>query len=363
MDEQSNCHYSSDMRDVLADRIAEALDNPDARPIVLGMLSEYEITAKETGLVVYNGGETDYLIKRFIVAKKVKGCTDRTCENYLGFLNRFFRTVGKSPTQCQHTDVQAFIADLIIRKTSKAHQQNAHHVLSSFYSWLTKEEIVPKNIMLKVDTIKVKPPKKKAFSDMDVEKIRAACKTKRQTALVEVLLSTGCRVFEVGKLRRDECQGETIDIIGKGDKPRTVYLNAKAQLAIQGYLAERTDDNPWLFPASIQVGHNLAVEKKGFIGAPNRTAGWYLKPEYVSPDSHQDNSALECTIRTIGKRAGVPECHPHRFRRTCATFALRRGMSLVLVQQMLGHESLETTRRYLDITEDELKEAHRKYVT
>ena len=341
----------------LADLICEAIKNLECRPLILGILADYKITRKTKAIIQYNGGETDYLIKRFLISRKVKGCTDQTCRLYKQNLYKSFGTIGKSPTQCDHTDIQALLAKLIINGTSKAYQQNVQRTLSSFYAWLYREEITTKNIMMKVDPIQAKPKHKKAFTDMDVEKIRMACKTNRERALVEILLSTGCRVFEVAKLRRDEITSESFQIVGKGDKERTVYLNAKATIAIQQYLQERKDDNPWLFPASINVGRN-ATKAPALKGMGD----WYKYPEQVSIDSHNDNSTIESIIRTIGRRAGVDNCHPHRFRRTCATMALRRGMNVVLVQQMLGHESLATTQRYLDIATEELQEAHRRFV-
>ena len=203
----------------------------------------------------------------------------------------------------------------------------------------------------------VKTAHKKSFSDMDVEKIRLACRTTRESAMVEVMLSTGCRVFECTELTIEQCKGDEIQIVGKGEKPRTVFLNAKAQIAIDVYLKERKDDNPYLFPASINVGISAAKKKP-----PRGGAEWYLRPEQVSKDDHIDKSSFGYIIRKIGKRAGVENCHPHRFRRTCATFALRRGMDVTLVQMMLGHESLETTQRYLDIADEDLKTAHKRYV-
>jgi site-specific recombinase XerD len=73
-------------------------------------------------------------------------------------------------------------------------------------------------------------------------------------------------------------------------------------------------------------------------------------------------STIENMTKRIGKCAGVKNCHPHRFRRTCATMALERGMPIERVSHMLGHESIETTQIYLDLTEDGMHEAHRKYV-
>lgn len=356
--EESRFPSSSDDRDELADKIADALHIQDGKALILGLMSEFDISKKQTGLIVYDGGQTDYLIKRFLIAKKVKGCTDKTCKLYNDNLRRAFAYINKSPIQCDHTDIQAFIASLIMRGCGKDYQQNNMRTLSSFYGWLTREEMIDKNIMLKIDPIKNKPKQKKAFTEMDVEKIRMACKTRRESALVEVLLSTGCRVYEAASLQINQCQQEEMIITGKGEKQRTVYLNAKAQLAIKAYVNERKDENPYLFPASVNVGRpaNKAPALKGM-------ANWYIYPEQISKDSHSDNSTLEAIIRTIGKCAGVKQCHPHRFRRTCATMALRRGMDVTLVQKMLGHESLATTQRYLDIADEDLKMAHKRFVT
>ena len=353
MAEEYSSHSSTDGSNELADKIAEVFNLTDGKDLLVGLMSGYEIKKKEQGMIVYDGGKTAYLIKRFALAKRVKGCTENTCKAYTSTLNRFFTLLGKDPTQCEHTDVQAYIARLIIDKRSKEHQSNIVRTLSTFYKWLSTEGLVEKNIMDKVDRIKVKPKHKKSFSDMDVEKIRLACRTKRESAMVEVLLSTGCRAFECSELKIEQCKGEEIQIVGKGEKQRTVYLNAKAQIAIEVYLKERKDDNPYLFPKSTSVGRK----------PPRGGVNWYVDVTQVSKDDHIDKSALESIMRKIGKKAGVENCHPHRFRRTCATFALRRGMDVTLVQLMLGHESLETTQRYLDISDEELKNAHKKYVT
>lgn len=356
--QSSSVSSEKDCRNELADRIAGMLGGSDAKAVVLGCLSEYNVTRKETGLIVYDGGETEYLIKRFIIAKKVKGCTDRTCNVYATNLHRMFSRIGKSPTQCDHTDIQAVLASLIIAGTSKAYQQHIMRTFSSFYGWLAREEIVPKNIMLKIDPVRVSAKHKEAFSDMDVEKIRAACKTLREKALVEVLLSTGCRIFEVAKLTRKEVQQESFTIIGKGDKERTVFMNAKAQITVMAYLAERKDGNPYLFPQSTIEGN---VSTNG-IGSLRGGLAWYQNSSQVHKTNHSNPDTLAALIHAIGKRAGVENCHPHRFRRTCATLALRRGMPVTLVQMMLGHSSLATTQRYLDIADEELRDAHRRYV-
>ena len=88
---------------------------------------------------------------------------------------------------------------------------------------------------------------------------------------------------------------------------------------------------------------------------------WWTVPELIG-DDHETKDALGTKIRKLGQKAGVENTHPHRFRRTGATFALRRGMPIESVSRLLGHESIDTTQIYLDISEKEVEHDHRKYV-
>ncbi len=93
-----------------------------------------------------------------------------------------------------------------------------------------------------------------------------------------------------------------------------------------------------------------------------RNGEWYRDPELIS-DQHVGKGTIEQLMRKLKKRSGIESaCYPHKFRRTCATMALRRGMPIEQVSKMLGHESVSTTQIYLDLSEKELEEAHRKYV-
>ena len=67
-------------------------------------------------------------------------------------------------------------------------------------------------------------------------------------------------------------------------------------------------------------------------------------------------------VRNIGKRAKVTKSHPHRFRRTGATIALRTGMPVMKISKLLGHANIAVTQVYLDISDEELENEHGKYV-
>lgn len=318
-------------------------------------LKNYDVSIMETAIVEYNGSKNEGFIKHFIIAKTVQGCSDRTLEYYEKVSKIFLEKVGKNADEITADDIRLYLA---IRerqdKVTKTTVGNEFRVLSSFFKHLTNEELILKNPMVKLQHPKQPKTKKNAFTEMDVELIRAACGSNRETAMVEVMLSTGCRVSEIVQIKREQCNEESFKIIGKGNKERAVFLNAKSRISIQKYLSERKDDNPWLFPSGIPI-FDESRSKKG------KTKLWYTNPKNIG-EGPMDKSTFGACIRKLGKKAGVSDCHPHRFRRTCATFALRRGMPIEQVSMMLGHSQISTTQIYLDLRDEDLKVAHEKFV-
>lgn len=75
-----------------------------------------------------------------------------------------------------------------------------------------------------------------------------------------------------------------------------------------------------------------------------------------------DKGTVELIMRKLAKRAGVKKTNPHKLRRTFATMALKHGMPIMQVSKLLGHEQLSTTQIYLDLSEDDLAQAHKRYV-
>lgn len=317
------------------------------------LFKDVEVTKAETALAIPDANINDDLLKRFIAAKMVKGCTENTITAYRGTISRCLQRFNKPATNIQSDDIRLYIAYRLTQDgVSKSFMNTELRYLRSFFTWMTSDEIIDKNPMTRIDTIKTPKISKKAFSDIECEKLRAACTSSKDAVIVEVLLSTGCRVSELCNIQLQEITNDRVTVHGKGQKDRTVYLNAKAQLAIARYLSDRKDNNPYLLPGSISVCQT---------GKAGRSPLWYTNPKLIS-DEHLESSSVERTVRTIGKRAGVENVHPHRFRRTCATMALRRGMSIEMVSKMLGHEQLSTTQIYLDLTESDLEAAHRKFV-
>lgn len=186
----------------------------------------------------------------------------------------------------------------------------------------------------RVEKIKVEKRLKKAFTPVEVELMRNACIKPKEKAAFELLLSTGCRVTELTLLAMEnyDQQKGTINIVGKGNIERVVFVNARSKVAIDNYLLLKP--------------HNEGPILCGLHGE----------------GTAMSSNGIEKMIKRIAGRANVKKAHPHKFRRTSATLALKRGMSLNDVRRFLGHASVDTTLQYIDTTGSDLKLEHEKYV-
>ena len=333
--------------------LVNGINNSDVQNDIIIALNDYEITQRETALAIRNNDKNAYFLKKFLIAKAVKGCTERTIQLYSKEIPKILQEINKSADEITTDDIRYYLAIRERRdKISRTTMNNELRYLRSFYGWLTAEELVSKNPTAKMDSIKAPKKKKEAFSELEVEKLRSSCKNAKETAIVEILLSTGCRVTELCLMEIEDVKGNAIVVHGKGNKDRTVYLNAKAQISTDRYMKERQDANPYLFPRMIPVPQ---MNRSKLHNA-------YRYPENVEKDGYMDKNSVRQLLQRIAKRCGVENVHPHRFRRTCATFALRRGMPIEQVSKMLGHEQISTTQIYLDLDERDMEQAHKKYV-
>lgn len=121
-------------------------------------------------------------------------------------------------------------------------------------------------------------------------------------------------------------------VLGKGDKERPVYFDAKTKLHLQQYLDSRTDSNPALFVTKYTPWNRLSI------------------------------AGVESFLHNLGLTSEVKHVHPHKFRRTMATMAIEKGMPIEQVQKLLGHAKIDTTLHYAIVNQSNVKIAHRKYL-
>ena len=323
----------------------------------------YDISKAENEIIVYEGDVNERIVKRYLMAKTAQGLSKRTIEYYQQTLELFFGEIQKPFSQITADDIRYWIALKLSRDgVSKTGVNNYRRNISAFFTWLQKEEILLKNPMNKVPPLKETKKKKHAFELIDLELIRMGCRDERQKAMVEMLASTWCRADELINIRTEDIEEGRVMIHGKGDKYRYVFINARAKLAVEVYLEQRKDKNPYLFPRAKYYVGNADIYAHHAKETETDAWEWWKDPSMVDDEGHMDQSTLGSIIRKIGQRAGVKKVHPHRFRRTGATMALRAGMPITTVSKLLGHESIETTQIYLDISDKDLEQAHEKYV-
>lgn len=236
-------------------------------------------------------------IERFLWAKKVDGLSAKSIDNYRMIL---------------------------------------YSVLRSFFGWQLMEEAIERSPMLKIKSLKIDTQGlRKALSVEELERLRNACTGYKEKALLEFLVSSGCRVGEVTNIGLDsiDFMERSVKVIGKGNKERTVYFSVRAKLMIEEY----------------------AKQRKG---------GAALFAYTRSPYPAMKARGIQYILKKIGERAGLSrKIFPHIFRHTFATQAISNGMEITALQRLLGHEELSTTQAYINLSQETVRRAYDRFIS
>lgn len=275
------------------------------------------------------------LINKFIAAKEIEGCSERTTKYYYATLIKMDSMITKNVTHLTTDDLRMYLTEYQkINNCSKASIDNIRRNLSSFFSWLEEENYILKSPMKRIHKIKTDKVIKETYSDETLELLRDHCNNLRDLAIIDLLSSTGMRVGELVRLNINDIDFENREcvVFGKGNKERPVYFDARTKIHLRNYINSRNDDNVALF---------------------------------VSLDAPHDRlniSGVEIRLRQLGRKLGINKVHPHKFRRTVATKAIDKGMPIEQVQSLLGHSQIDTTMHYAMVNQNNVKESHRKFV-
>lgn len=305
-------------------------------------LNSYRLVKEETGIVKYEMTESEKWYKMFFIAKKLQGLSLRSLKYYKNELDRSINAIKKPLNEITTDDIRYYLACMQLSGTNNQTSiDNTRRVLNTFFQWLNDEEYIPINPCRRIKKVKQKKTTKKAFTFEEIEKLKMECENikkdiqrKRAIAAVEFLLSTGVRAEEFVNVKIKDinfASGE-VKVLGKGNKERTVYLNATAILRLQDYLNNRLGSSEYAFSGLSKPYNKIGVE------------------------------VLQRLVKDLGAKANITNVHPHKFRRTCATIAKRRGMPIEEISKMLGHEDLGTTQIYVQVIDDDIKKSHEKYM-
>lgn len=304
---------------------------PDMQRI-LDIIADYKIDYR-SGL---EGADFERIIKHFIGAKKAEGISDRTVPNYTMYLLMFADYIRKNPSDINSGDVRDFVMYLTdTRKMKPISAQAVINILRSFFGWMFVEELIPRNPMTRIKSFNInKKDARHPLSIEELEKLRNACKDYRERAIIEFFYSTGCRLSEAVQidLNSMDFRQRSIDVIGKGNRPRTLLFSIRTRLMIEEYVNERQ-------------------------------GGTALFCSIRQPYDRLQGAAIQRIVKNIGNRAGITKrVHPHVLRHTFATNMVNAGMELTTVQRLLGHESVGTTEIYLELSQDNLRHEYDKFI-
>lgn len=279
--------------------------------------------------------ENKNMIDSFISSKQVEGCSERTIKYYKEIIEKFVNSFDKSIKQISTNEIRNYLSNYKdISSCGSITIDNIRRVLSSFFSWLEDEDYIIKSPVRRIHKIKTAVVVKEVLTDENLERLRDECENIRDLSLIELLISTGMRVGELVNLNINSLNFEdrSCIVLGKGNKEREVYFDAKTKLHLKEYISKRNDSNDALFVSMREPHQRLSI------------------------------SGIELIIRTLGINSNINKVHPHKFRRTLATMAIDKGMPVEQVQKLLGHVKIETTMNYALVNQSNVKISHRRYI-
>lgn len=295
--------------------------------IIYVHLDNYDINGKKNSLMTQENTSYFY-VDYFIAVKKLEGKSDTTLSKYKGELELFASYFDKNIATLSTSEIRAYLAKYqMMRKISNTTLEGMRRTLSSFYGWLQRGGIITLNPVISISKIKSDKTIKLPFNSVERNKIRMACKSKRDLALTEFLYASGVRVSECASLNISDIDFSKREGIcmGKGHKERVFYLSELSTQYLKDYLDTRTDDNPALFVFT------------------------------RSPYNRLSKDGIEGVLRRVGKVAKVENVHTHRYRRTLTTDLIHKGVPIEKVSKILGHEDIRVTRGYVTLHQTDVK--------
>ncbi len=306
----------------------------DIKQILRIILCKYDVSPKETSIQSINHSGEHYL-NLYCDSCIQSGLSQGSVNQYRFHISKLISYLNKNILDISDDDILLYISSY--RKFREVSNQYLNHIriiFNGFFNWLVKRKILLCNPVLSVDPIKYQTTIKKPYTPNEMELLRSSCKSERDLAIVECLYSSAVRISELARLNQSNISfnDNGIIVLGKGNKERYTYLNAKSHIHLQNYLKSRKDTNEALFVSSKYPYNRLTIR------------------------------GMQNIIKRIGNTANVEKVHPHRFRRTSATDLLNAGMPIEQVQEFLGHTSINTTRIYCSVNQESVKHNHRRYM-
>ena len=283
---------------------------------------------------------------RFLVA-----VSPATLKAYEQDLNEFIRWSEKSgsaaPEVITRNDVDGWIADMQNNGNAQKTMARRISALRRYFQWLMSKKVIEKDPTAKVRTPKGpqrlhRPLQRSEIDQLFDESTPQNALELRDRLVVELLYGSGLRVAELCGLQEENLnlKNQTIEVIGKGSKIRTIPITAYACDLLELWIptgSKAFDDG---YTPSGRSSSGLLVNRRG---------------------NELGRSDVRRILHRLLRLKGMTERSPHALRHTYATHLLDGGADLRAVQELLGHADLTTTQIYTHVSREQLREMHRKH--
>ena len=207
--------------------------------------------------------------------------------------------------------------------------------IRSFFKYMTvKAKLLEENPVQDLDSPKLPKTLPRYLTLEESQRLLSAVdgsNKERDYCILCIFLNCGLRISELVGMNVNDYRGDSLRVIGKGNKERTVYLNDACRAALDAWL---------------EVRRNLVPARVSAMFLSNRRTR-------ISVDS------VQVMVKKYLKRAGLDASlySTHKLRHTAATLMLQNGVDVRTLQEVLGHENLNTTQIYTHIDNAELRTA------
>ena len=282
----------------------------------------------------------DDVYKEYIYEIRIRNYTERTIKGYNNNRNKFF-TYCKNEhelleiEEITHIHIKQYLNQLKSKGLSESYINTILKNIRSFYAYCYKEEHCL-NVAKKVEFLREKTVLINTFTDSEVRKMLDAYRmdtymNARNRCIVSILLDTGIRNSELCSIKNIDVKETVIYIFGKGRKERIVPISQYLKKVMVKYERMR---NSYLQDNALHYD--------------NYFLSYRCKPLTVE--------AVERVLKIAGQRARVRDnirCSPHTCRHYFAQTQLRNGLDIYSLSRILGHETVDITKRYLQSLKDE----------
>lgn len=260
----------------------------------------------------------------------VKRLSQNTIINYQSDLTQFFNFIQKPVDQITKEDISKFLSYLKEEKIQTSTSNRKLSALKSFYKFLVREDIVVNNPTIVIECAKIEHKVIEVLDNGDIDVILSKITNQRDRLIIEILYGTGIRREELARIRLQDINFNKgiIKIFGKGSKERIVPIHPNALNLIKDYI--NSHDSEWLFPSKKYKDRHISIRRiNEIVASYSETTGFKL--------------------------------NPHKFRHSFATALFENGADIKVIQNLLGHESINTTNIYANISVERNKREYMKY--